>query len=137
MRFCDLDLDLDCEVSLVIIAETGDAEDHPWMISAVVTLWNGVELLVAEDSSAEYVRLVNELRGGENSPGPARAPSDRGKALEVVEKAELALEALGSGKNFTTAALQERLEEIRSELLGVLAECNVTEDDMRYAQSRT
>eukprot|EP00946_MAST-07B_sp_MAST-7B-sp1_P005036 g5036.t1 len=108
-----------------------DAEDHAWMISAVVTLWNSVECLVDEDSSAEYVRLVNELRGGENSPGPARAPSDRDKALKVVEKAETALEALGSGENFTTAALRERLEEIRAELMGVLAECNVTEDDMR------
>jgi flagellar basal body-associated protein FliL len=55
----------------------------------------------------------------------------------VLQRAEQALEAIDGGQNFTSAELEQRLREIRSRLLAVLAECNTTELEMQYVRSRT
>ena len=116
-----------------------DADAKALAISAVVDLWTSVDRLTDEDSSAEYVKLCNESRGdggGDDRP-PARAPPDPDASSEVLERAERAIEAIGSGQNFTSAELEQRLQEIRSWLLAVLAECNTTEFEVQYARSRT
>ena len=116
-----------------------DADAKLRAYCAVVDLWNSVDCLTDEDSSAEYVKLCNESRGdggGDDQP-PARAPPDPDASSEVLERAERALEAIDSGQNFTSVELEQRLQEIRSWLLAVLAECNTTEFEMQYAKSMT
>ena len=116
-----------------------DADAKTRAISAVVDLWNSVDRLTDECSSAEYVKLCNESRGddGKDRQPPAHAPLDPEATSEVLQRAEKALEAIDSGQNFTSAELEQRLSEIRAWLLAVLAECNTTEVEMQYARSRT
>ena len=108
-------------------------------ICAVVDLWNSVDRLTDECSSAEYVKLCNESRGDDdkNQQPLAHAPLDPAATSEVLQRAEKALEAIDSGQNFTSAELEQRLSEIRSWLVAVLDECNTTEFEMQYARSRT
>ena len=116
-----------------------DADATTRAICAVVDLWNSVDRLTDECSSAEYVKLCNESRGDDdkNRQPPAHAPLDSAATSEVLQRAEQALEAIDSGQNFTSAELEQRLSEIRSWLLAVLAECNTTELEMQYVRSRT
>ena len=116
-----------------------DADAKTRAISAVVDLWNSVDILTDECSSAEYVKLCNESRGddGKDQQPPAHAPLDPTVTSEVLQRAEQALEAIDSGQNFTSAELEQRLSEIRSWLVAVLDECNTTEFEMQYARSRT
>ena len=116
-----------------------DADATTRAICAVVDLWNSVDSLTDECSSAEYVKLCNESRGdnGEDRQPPAHAPLNPNATSEVLQRAEQALEAIDSGQNFTSAELEQRLSEIRSWLVAVLAECNTTEFEMQYARSRT
>ena len=116
-----------------------DADATTRAICAVVDLWNSVDRLTDECSSAEYVKLCNESRGDDdkNRQPPAHAPLDPEATSEVLQRAEQALEAIDSGQNFTSAELEQRLSEIRSWLVAVLDECNTTEFEMQYARSRT
>jgi hypothetical protein len=107
-------------------------------ICAVVDLWTSVDRLTDECSSTQYIKLCNESRGdGGEDRLPARAPADPNATSEVLQRAEQALEAIDGGQNFTSAELEQRLREIRSRLLAVLAECNTTELEMQYVRSRT
>ncbi len=118
------------------MSATPDVDATTRAYSAVVELWNSVDRLTDEESSAKYVRLCNESRDGSDNIPPARLPPDLNASLEVLERAEIALEAIDCGKNLT-GQVEQRLQEIRSWLLAVLAECNTTESEMQYARSRT
>ena len=115
-----------------------DADAKTRAICAAVDLWTSVDRLTDEDSSTEYIKLCNESRGdGGEDRQPARAPTDPDLTYEVLQRAEQALEVIDGGQNLTSAELEQRLHEIRSSLLAVLAECNTTELEMQSVRSRT